>query len=70
MWTPLSRLSLARVRVERGVILRHESIVICLTGSGLKTPDALRDRLQTQVTIRPSLSAFDEARANIKSQSS
>jgi threonine synthase len=47
--------------IERGVIPRDESIVICVTGNGLKTPDALYDRLSTHVTIRPTLSAFDEA---------
>ena len=56
-----------RKLVERGVIPRGESIVICVTGSGLKTPDALRDRLAADVTIRPSLAAFDRALAEIKS---
>ncbi len=56
--------------IEQGVIPRGESIVICVTGNGLKTPDALYARLETHVTIRPSLSAFDEALANLKSQNS
>ena len=57
-----------RKLVERGVIPRDESIVVCVTGAGLKTPDALRDRLAARVTIRPSLSAFDRALAEIKSE--
>ena len=54
--------------IETGVIPREESIVICITGNGLKTPDPLYDRLETQVKIRPMLSAFDRALANLKSQ--
>jgi threonine synthase len=57
-----------RKLVERGVIPRDESVVVCVTGSGLKTPDALRGRLAARVTIRPSLAAFDRALAEIKSE--
>jgi threonine synthase len=54
--------------IEAGVIPRDESIVICVTGNGLKTPDALYDRLEAHVKIRPSLAAFDQALANLKAQ--
>ncbi len=54
--------------VETGVIPRDESVVLCITGNGLKTPDVLHERLETHVTIRPSLSAFDRALAELKSQ--
>jgi threonine synthase len=56
----------ARKLIDGGVIPRDESIVICITGNGLKTPDVLADRLTTHVTIRPSLSAFDRALADLK----
>jgi len=42
--------------------------VICITGSGLKTPDVLYDRLSASVTIRPQLSVFDQALADLKSK--
>jgi threonine synthase len=58
----------ARKLIEAGAIPRDESVVICITGNGLKTPDALHDRLEAHVTIKPSLSAFDQALANLKSQ--
>ncbi len=58
----------ARKLVERGVIARDEPIVICITGNGLKTPDALRGRVAMRTTIRPTLAAFDQALANLKSQ--
>ncbi len=54
--------------IESGVIPRDGSVVICITGNGLKTPDVLHERLETHVTIRPSLSAFDRALAELKSQ--
>jgi len=54
--------------IEAGRIPRNESVVICITGNGLKTPDVLYDRLSSDVTIRPSLSAFDKALANLKSK--
>jgi threonine synthase len=54
--------------IETGVIPRDESVVICITGNGLKTPDVLNERLETHVTIRPLLSAFDRALAELKSQ--
>ena len=56
--------------IDTGVIARDESIVICITGNGLKTPDALYDKLSAHVAIKPSLSAFDQALANLKSQTS
>jgi len=60
----------AKKLIDRGVISRDESIVIYVTGNGLKTPDALQDRLQTHAKIKPSLSAFDRALAELKSQTS
>ena len=53
--------------IETGVIGRDQSVVICITGNGLKTPDVLRERLDAHLTIRPSLSAFDRALAELKS---
>ena len=58
----------ARKLIEAGRIPRDEPIVICITGNGLKTPDVLHERLSADVTIRPSLSAFDQALADLKSK--
>jgi len=57
-----------RKLIEAGRIPRDEPIVVCITGNGLKTPDVLHDRLSSDVTIRPSLSAFDRALADLKSK--
>jgi threonine synthase len=56
-----------RKLIEAGRIPRDEPIVICITGNGLKTPDVLHDRLASDMTIRPSLPAFDRALADLKS---
>src|SRR5205809_8021258 len=56
--------------IETGVIPRGESVVISITGNGLKTPDALYERLEAHVKIKPSLSAFDRALADLKNQAS
>ncbi len=58
-----------RKLIESGAIGKRDSVVICITGNGLKTPDALYERLETHVQIRPSLSAFDRALADLKSRS-
>jgi threonine synthase len=58
----------AKRLIESGRIPRDEPVVICITGNGLKTPDVLHDRLSTDVTIRPLLSAFDKALAELKSK--
>ena len=55
-----------RKLIEAGRIPREEPIVMCITGNGLKTPDALHDRLRRDVTIEPSLGAFDRALADLK----
>jgi threonine synthase len=58
----------AKKLIESGRIPRDEPIVICVTGNGLKTPDVLQEILHSDVTIRPSLSAFDRALADLKSK--
>jgi threonine synthase len=58
----------AKRLIESGRIPRDEPVVICITGNGLKTPDVLNDLLSSDVTIRPLLSAFDKALAELKSK--
>ena len=57
-----------RKLIEAGRIPRDEPIVMCITGNGLKTPDVLHDRLGSDVTIQPSLQAFDRALADLTSR--
>lgn len=52
-------LAVTRKLVEQGRIPRDEEIVICITGNGLKTQDAVSGVLDEPTVIRPSLDAFD-----------
>jgi threonine synthase len=60
-------LAATRKLIEQGVIPRDESIVVCITGNGLKTAEVVGPRLAQAVRIRPSLSAFDRALSDLKS---
>ena len=60
-------MAVARKLIEQGRIPRDEEIVLCITGNGLKTQDALAEKLTAHVTIKPSLAAFDRALADLKS---
>ncbi len=45
--------------IEQGRIPRDEEIVICVTGNGLKTQDAIADLVAKPIVIRPSMEEFE-----------
>src|SRR5205823_1177243 len=51
--------AVTRKLLEQGKLPRDEEIVICITGNGLKTQDAVAGVLEEPVTIKPSLAAFE-----------
>src|SRR5437899_11093315 len=51
--------AVARKLIEQGRIARDEEIVLCITGNGLKTQDAVTDYLEQPTVIKPSLEAFE-----------
>ncbi|MDR3621143.1 MAG: threonine synthase [Paludisphaera borealis] len=51
--------AVARKLIEQGRIDRDGSTVLCITGNGLKTQEALADRLARPVVIKPTMEAFD-----------
>lgn len=51
-------LAVARKLIESGRIPRDEEIVICVTGNGLKTQDAVFEALEEPATIKPNLAEF------------
>ena len=53
-------LGVTRKLIEQGRIPRDESIVVSITGNGLKTQEALAGRLTVSMTIDAKLSDFDE----------
>jgi len=52
-------LACAKKLIESGAIPRHQSIVICITGNGLKTQEAIMDHLPAPEIINPTLRDFD-----------
>jgi threonine synthase len=53
-------LAVAKKLIESGRIPRHEEIVLCITGNGLKTQDAVFDALEAPAVIAPTLTAFEQ----------
>ena len=51
--------AVARKLIEQGRLPRDEEIVLCITGNGLKTQDAVADCLEQPAVIGPSLSEFE-----------
>ncbi|WP_165065708.1 threonine synthase [Paludisphaera rhizosphaerae] len=52
-------LAVARKLIEEGKIDRNGSTVLCITGNGLKTQEALLDHLPRPVVIQPTLEDFE-----------
>jgi threonine synthase len=52
-------LGVTRKLIEQGRIPRDEEIVMCITGNGLKTQDAIAGIVEQPVIIRPSLPEFE-----------
>jgi threonine synthase len=50
--------AVTRKLLEQGRIPRDEEVVLCITGNGLKTQDAVAGRLERPVVIKPSLDEF------------
>jgi len=44
--------------IEKGIIPRDEEVVICITGNGLKTQEAVMDHLKPVIRIKPNLEDF------------
>src|SRR5215469_9728416 len=51
--------AVTRKLIEQGRIPRDEEIVVCITGNGLKTQDAVADLLERPAVIGPRLEEFD-----------
>jgi threonine synthase len=52
-------LAVARKLIDQGRIPRDEEIVLCITGNGLKTQDAVAEQLEQPEIIGPSLEEFE-----------
>jgi threonine synthase len=56
--------AVTRKLIEMGRIPRDESIVICITGNGLKTQEAVLGKIGETIPILPSLSSLQDALAS------
>jgi threonine synthase len=63
-------LAVARKLIEQGHLHRDESIVLAITGNGLKTQEALIDRIAKPQVIRPTLDDFKSLLAAMNNQHS
>ena len=52
--------AVAKKLIQQGVIPKDESIVISITGNGLKTQEAVSSKLLTPIRIKPNLNSFEE----------
>jgi threonine synthase len=52
-------LAVTKKLIEQGRLPKDEEIVICITGNGLKTQDAIADLVEKPVVIKPSLEEFE-----------
>jgi threonine synthase len=62
IWTETAggvTLAVAQKLIELGRIDRDESIVVCITGNGLKTQEPLLERMAKPVVIKPTLEEFE-----------
>jgi threonine synthase len=62
IWTETAggvTLAVAQKLIEQGRIDRDESIVVCITGNGLKTQEPLLERMPAPIVIKPTLENFE-----------
>lgn len=63
IWTETAggtTLAVARKLIQNGRINPDESTVVCITGNGLKTLEAVKDRIGAPTPIAPTLASFEE----------
>ena len=49
-----------RKLIQQGRIAKDESVVICITGNGMKTQEAVAEQIGKPVKIKPTLASFEE----------
>jgi threonine synthase len=63
IWTETAggtTLAVAKKLIEQGKIDPDGTTVVCITGNGLKTLEAVKDRIGAPTTILPTLASFEE----------
>jgi threonine synthase len=63
IWTETAggvTMAVTRKLIQQGRIDPDASLVVCITGNGLKTLEAVRERIGAPTSIRPTLASFEE----------
>ena len=53
-------LGVTKKLIEQGRIPKDESIVVCITGNGLKTQEAVSEKIGKPIKIKPNIASFEE----------
>lgn len=53
-------LGAAKKLIEQGWIPRHEPILVCITGNGLKTQEAVTEKIGKPIEIKPNIASFEK----------
>ncbi len=53
-------LGVTKKLIEQGKIPKDESIVVCITGNGLKTQEAVAKKIGKPIKIKPNIASFEE----------
>lgn len=53
-------LGVTKKLIEKGVIPKDESILVCITGNGLKTQEPLTGKIGEFIKIKPNMDSFEE----------
>lgn len=53
-------LGVTKKLIEQGKIPKDESIVVCITGNGLKTQEAVSAKIGKPIKIKPNIASFEE----------
>ncbi len=54
-------LGVTKKLIEQGKIPKDESIVVCITGNGLKTQEAVVEKIGKPIKIKPNIASFEES---------
>jgi len=57
--------AVAKKLIQNGIIPKDEEILLCITGNGLKTQEAVINSIKETIKIKPNLESFESAIKNV-----
>ncbi len=58
--------AVAKKLIQNGIIPKDEEILLCITGNGLKTQEAVINSIKETIKIKPNLESFESAIKNVQ----